>query len=471
MIPPVAARSWWLDEALRHEGPVPAAPALQGTVEADVAIVGGGFTGLWTALALKSRAPRLRIRLIEADICGAGASGKNGGKAHGYWASLATLARDLGPDGALDLARAGTRAQDLLRAFATAPGRDVWWREGGNLLVSAAPAQDAAIARITRAAQDFGVADSARALSPAEVAGYITGPAFRGGVFLEEGATLHPARLARALRQAVIAAGVTLHERTPMLGLDGGAPNRIRCADGEILAREVVLATNVALARLPQLRAHVSVFSSFALMSDPDPAALAACGWAGDVGLADLPMFLHYFRKTPDGRVLMGSGSGPIAFAGRTGDPALTRDAATALRAVQGLHRLLPAFGQTPVAQIWGGAIEVAADRLPIIGTQPGQRVHYACGFSGHGVTPTCLAGQVLASLVLGSRDAWATLPLVTRRPPRLPPEPFRTLGGRMVRRAILACEATEAQGGIPAAHHRAIAALPRLLGLRIGTR
>ncbi len=467
----LSPRSWWFDEALAHEGAVPVAPPLVGRHEVDVAIVGGGFTGLWTALALKARDPGLSIVLIESDLCGSGASGKNGGKAHGYWASLWSLSRDLGPDAALDLARAGTEAQDILRAFATAPGRDVWWREGGNLLVAASVVQDKSAARIVATAQSMGVPDTAHALTPAGVAAHVKSPVFRGGVFLEEGATVHPARLARALRVAVQAAGVQIHERTPMQRLEAGRPNRVTCPQGEILAREVVLATNVALASDPILRAHVSVFSSYALMTNPAADRLAAMGWAGEVGLADLRMFLHYFRKTPDGRVLMGSGSGPISLGGRTDDPVLTGDAASGLRAAAGLRRLLPGMEKAGLARVWGGAIEVAADRLPIIGTRLGSRIHYACGFSGHGVTPTCLAGQVLASLVMGASDRWTNLPLVTRKPPGLPPEPFRWLGGRFVRQAILACEEAEDAGQKPAAWARGGAALPGLLGMRIGTR
>ena len=471
MLPALSERSWWFDEALAHEGHLPAAPPPDGRVTTDIAIVGGGYTGMWTALALKSRAPHLRVCLLESQTCGAGASSKNGGKVHGYWASLWSMARDLGPDAALEIARAGTRAQNLLRDFATAPGRDVWWREGGNLLVSTAAAQDGAIKRIVQTARDMGAADSARALSPQEVADYCQSPVFRGGVFLEEGATVHPGRLARALRQAVLDAGVTLYENTHVQGISAGERSLLRCATGEVSAREVVMATNVALARMSGLAPHISVFSSYALITDPDAAALERMGWTGEVGMADLRMFLHYFRKTVDGRLLMGSGSGPIAYGGRTDAPQLTGDTASAQRALAGLRRLLPGFAQTGVAQVWGGGIDVASDRLPIIGTIPGTRHHYACGFSGHGVNPTCLAGQVLASLVLQSKDAWSSLPFVTRKPPRLPPEPFRTYGGRIVRRSILSCEDAEERGLQPGALARFGSSLPRLMGMRIGTR
>jgi glycine/D-amino acid oxidase-like deaminating enzyme len=182
-------------------------------------------------------------------------------------------------------------------------------------------------------------------------------------------------------------------------------------------------------------------------------------------------MFVHYFRKTVDGRVLMGSGSGPISYNGDMGDKRLREDSASALRAERGLRRLLPGFANVPVAKAWGGAIDISADRLPFFKTISGTRVHYGCGYSGHGVNPTYIGGQCLASLVLGENDMWSNLPLCRRDVPSLPPEPFRYYGGRAVRRAILACEDAEERGRPAPLVATAIAALPQLFGLRIGTR
>lgn len=462
--------SWWFADALAREVGAPA-PPLVGEITVDVAIVGGGYTGLWTALALKARAPSLSVAVIEASLCGAGASGKNGGKVHGYWASLSGMARNLGEDGALAVARAGTMAQDAIRAFATHPGRDVWWREAGNLRVSCAPAQDAKIAGYVDTARRLGVPDTARPLTPQDVAQYCRSPIFRGGVFLPEGANLQPGLLVRALRRAVMEKGAVLYENTPMLDLGKGAPNRVRTPDGQIIAREVVLATNCDLASLAETRPHVSVFSSYAVMSEPAPRALEAMGWTGEEGISDMRMFLHYFRKTPDGRVLMGSGSGPIAFNGHTDSLRLREDAPSARRAERGLRRLLPAFRDVPLAKAWGGQIDVSADRLPFFKTMPGTRIHFGCGYSGHGVNPTYIGGQCLASLVLNENDMWANLPLVRRELPKLPPEPFRYWGGRAIRRAIIACEEAEEQNRPPSPLASAVASLPKLFGLRIGTR
>ena len=463
--------SWWLTEALSHEGNVPPAPRLAGKVTADVAIIGGGFTGLWTALALKERSPALSVVLIEAAICGAGASGKNGGKVHGYWAGLPGMIANFGADAALAIARAGTRAQDGIRAFATAPGRDVWWREDGNLRVSASPAQDAKIAAHMAAVAELGVPDTARALSPAEVTAEVRSPAFRGGIKMTEGANVQPARLARALRKAAIEAGVVIHENTRMTGLDTGTPNRVRVDGGEIIARDVVLATNIALAADRDIRRFVTVFSSYALMTEPNPEGLARMGWHSDVGLSDLRMFVHYFRKTPDGRMLMGSGSGPISYNGDATSPALTMDRATGLRAWRGLKRLVPELAETPIAKTWGGGIDICSDRMPVFRTRPGSRVHYAIGYSGHGVNPTYIGGQCLASLVLDQKDYWRNLPFCTREVSSLPPEPFRTIGGRLVRRSIVTCEEAEEEGRQAGLVTRATAAIPRVFGLKIGTR
>jgi glycine/D-amino acid oxidase-like deaminating enzyme len=186
-------------------------------------IVGGGFTGLWTALSLKERRPSLVVALIEADRCGAGASGKNGGKVHGYWTALPRLAAQLGDDSALAIARSGAEAQDALRRFAGQAPLDVWWREAGSLTVSAAPAQDRALVGAVETAARLGVEDQLRLLDAGEVQQRCASPVFRAGLLYAEGATLHPPRLARALRARALACGVLLHEATPMTALEPGS--------------------------------------------------------------------------------------------------------------------------------------------------------------------------------------------------------------------------------------------------------
>ena len=451
---------WWWDEAGADE----VAPGLEGDVAADVCIVGGGFTGLWTALALKEREPSARVVLLEAATCGAGPSGRNGGFLHGYWASLGELLPLLGPERALELARAGERIVPAVRALED----DVWLQEGGMLMVSASPGQDAAIDRAVEAAAGVDRPEQAVALTGDELAERIRSPVFRRGVFFPEGATVQPARLVRALRRAALAARVELHEHSPAVRFGDG---EVVTPAGRVRAPELVVAINAAATGWRPVARHVTNFGSYVVLTEPVPELLEEIGWTGGEAVLDGRMFLHYFRTTNDGRVLMGSASGPIGFRGRL-DERFTSDEATAARAEHGLRRLLPGLAGARIERAWGGPIDVSADHLPFFGSVPGtSRLHYGLGYSGHGVGPSWLGGQILASLALGLDDEWTALPLATRSVPSLPPEPLKRLGGGIVRTAILACEAADEEGRRAPLPARAAAALPRLLRMQIGTR
>jgi glycine/D-amino acid oxidase-like deaminating enzyme len=461
---------WWLQEALAREEEAAEAPPLERDLEVDVAIVGGGYTGLWTALALRERDPSLRVAVLEATICGAGPSGRNGGFLHGYWASLPKLRELFGDAAAVALCRAGDEIVSAVRAFAVARGADVWLREGGLLEVATTPAQEAAIDRAVEAAEAVGHPGEAVRLSRDELAGRCRSPVFRRGVFFRDGATVQPARLVRALRAAVLDAGVELYEHTPIVRLREGEPNRLEAPGCTVRAPEAVVAVNAAITDWRPVRGRLTTFGSYVVLTEPVPHLLERIGWTGGEAIIDARMFLHYFRTTPDGRVVMGSGSGPIGYGKRLGRR-FTHDAATAGRAERGLRRLLPELAGARVTHAWGGPIDVSADQMPFVGTDRGGRVHYAAGFSGNGVGPSWLAGQALASLVTRSDDDWARLPLVNRHVAHVPPEPIRFLGGALIRAAVLACEEADEDGRRPAFPVRLAADLPRALGMRLGRR
>jgi glycine/D-amino acid oxidase-like deaminating enzyme len=298
----------------------------------------------------------------------------------------------------------------------------------------------------------------------------VRSPVFRSGVFFPEGATIQPALLVRALRRAALDAGVTLYERTPVTRVRAASPNELETPGGTLHARDVVLAVNAMLTGWRPAAAYLTNFGSYVVLTEPAPDLAERVGWSGDEALVDGRMFLHYARTTNDGRVLMGSGTGPIGFAGRV-DGRFSHDAATAARAEAGLRRLLPGLADVRVERAWGGPIDVSSDHLPFFRTKKGTRIHYGAGYSGHGVGPGWLGGRILASLVLDADDELTRLPLVRRKLPRLPPEPLRRLGGGLVRAAIMACEEDEEQGRRPPASARAVAQLPRLLGMELGTR
>ena len=461
-----AGSPWWLDEA----PPIEPEPPLEGELDVDVAIVGGGYTGLWTALAVRELDPAASVVVVEAELCGEGPSGRNGGFLHGYWPPLARLRRTFGDGGALAIAQAGSAIIPGVRDFVQRRGADVWLREAPMLEVSAAPAQDEAIDKAVATARELGVDEEAVPLTAAEVAEHCWSPRFRRGVLYREGATVQPGRLVRELRAAALEAGVAIHERTPMLRLRRGSPNELETPRGRVRAREAVVAVNAAAAGWRALARRLTVFGSYVVLTEPIPDLLQQINWTGGESIADGRMFLHYFRTTNDGRVLMGSGSGPIGIGGRI-DGRFTADGPSVARAAAGLRFLLPELADVRVERAWGGPIDVSADHFPFFGTVPGSRVHYGAGYSGNGVGPSWLGGQILARLALGVEDELTGLPLVNRRVRPLPPEPIKGLGGAIVRGAALRVEEAEEAGRRAALPLRGIAALPRLIGLRVGTR
>jgi glycine/D-amino acid oxidase-like deaminating enzyme len=427
---------WWTVEA----PPDPPKAPLSGEVRADVVVVGGGLTGLWTALALCERSPGIDVVLLEATRCGDGASSRNGGFLHGYRSSFARLV-DVFGEGALEVARSCDGVVEAIRGL----GEDVWLRDGGMLLVSTAPAHDARLRREVDAAAALGLPGEAVGLGREEVPFRSSLP--RGAVRFREGATVQPARLVRTLRRAALRAGVRLHEGSPVVELAAG---RVRTAVGAVLADEVVLATNAWATRVAPVARRVAIFRSAIVLTAPVDDLEGRVGWAGAEPVCDARAYLNYFRTTADRRVLMGSASGRVD------------------RAERALREFFPGLDDVPVEHAWEGPIDVSSDRFPFFATIPGTRVHYGSGYTGNGVGPSWLGGRLLASLVLGEP---VSSPLVHRAPARLPPEPLRTLGARLVGRALLAIDDAEATGAPPPATARAAAALPRALGLRIASR
>jgi glycine/D-amino acid oxidase-like deaminating enzyme len=404
--------------------------------------------------------------VLEADESGRGPSGRNGGFLHGYWSHLPRLRERFGDAGALAVARASEAIVPGVRAFCEREGADVWLREAGMLRVSAAPAQDGSVEDEVVAARELGVSEEAVPLTREELAERIRSPRFRQGVFLRDGATVQPARLALSLRRKALAT-LRLHERSRVTSIEDG---RVETELGRVRARDVVVAVNAAAAGWKPLRRRLTVFGSYVVLTEPVPELLERIGWTGGEAVFDGRMFLHYFRTTRDGRVLMGSGSGPIGFGGKI-DRRFTEDEPTVARAERGLRKLLPDLADAKVTHAWGGPIDVSSDHLPFFGTVPGTRLHYGAGYSGHGVGPSWLGGQILARLALGIDDELTRLPFVTRRVPKLPPEPIRRLGGGLVRASIMACEEAEEEGRRGPLPARVGAALPRLLGMSVGTR
>lgn len=476
---PGGHRSWWLREALADEPPElrRAAPALAGPGgRYDVVILGGGYTGMWTAWHLTELAPGVRVAIIERDVCGGGASGRNGGFVTGWWDELPALVERHGRDEGLRIARAAHDAIAEIGAWCERHDVDAWYRRGGSLQVSAAPAQDGAWNDAVELCRELGVDGDYVRLTSEEVASRVRSPVFRDGVLMPGGATIQPAMLARGLRRRLLERGVVIHERTAAGAISArgaGGPSTIAttsaAGEGRITADHVVVGLNAWAARRPSFGARLVTWSSYIVLTEPIPDRLAEIGWTGGEGLVDARFTLHYARTTPDGRIALGGGGGRAGFGGRIGR-AFTHDAGSAARAAAGLRRWFPSLADVRIEDAWGGPIDISSDHLPFFGSHgPGRRVHFGHGYSGNGVAPSWLGGRVLAGLALGRSDAFTSLGLVGAQPRRFPPEPMRTVGARVFREAIVRRELAEEQGLRPNPILRHVTRLPRRLGYHLG--
>jgi glycine/D-amino acid oxidase-like deaminating enzyme len=436
---------------------------LEGDATADVVIVGGGYLGLWTAWQLLVLEPGVDVLVVEAEVCGHGPSGRNGGFCETLWGDAATLRERAGDAAALAVCRASEEAVRGIGAWCEENGVDAWFREAPMLRVATTASQLGSWADNVRAAVELGAPEEVVELSADAVRGRCDSPLFLGGVAYRLNATVHPARLALGLREQLLARGVRIHERTEVTKLtrDGSVETRA----GRIRAGAAVLAANSATAAFPGYRLSLAVASSHIVLTEPVPDVLEELGWTGGEAIVDSRTLVHYTRTTPDGRIAFGWGGGVMGRAGRT-PRRLEIDPSVVARTQQSLVRFFPQLRDRAVTHAWGGPIDVSPTHLPIFGSRG--RVHHGFGFTGNGVGPSYLGGEILARLALDRRDERTALALVD--PPRklFPPEPLRSLGGSLIRRALVAKDAAEDEGRAPGRLTAFVASLPKRLGLHL---
>jgi putative aminophosphonate oxidoreductase len=453
-------RSHWLREALASEPAGAAAPPLRGRQRADVAIVGGGFTGLWTALQLKALEPALEVAILEADICGGGASGRNGGFVMTWMSKAPTLLKLCGAQEGVRLLKESEAGVRAIGGFCREAGIGAHFRHDGWLWTATNRAQLGSWVPCLEALDKLGLHPFAE-LAPAEVQRRAGSKGHLAGVFEPGVATVQPALLARALRRKALEAGVRIHEGSPMTELRRTSPPSVATPEGELQAGTVVLALNAWAHELPEFRRSVYPVSVDQLATEPAPERLARIGLADGVAISDSRLMVDYYRTTIDGRMVFGKGgAGELLFGHRIGRK-IEAPGPRSVEVLADLYRLYPDFRDCPVAVQWRGPAARTATGLPFFGRLAGApSVVYGHGYSGNGVGPSYLGGKILASLALGRRDEWAETPLARGARGLLPPEPIRYLGGLMVRRAAMAKDRAEDEGREPSIIARRLAAL-----------
>jgi glycine/D-amino acid oxidase-like deaminating enzyme len=450
--------SFWHDTV---PGTLTPGDPLPGDVEADVAIVGAGFTGLWTAYYLAQADPGLRVVVCEREIAGFGASGRNGGWCSALFpASLSKLERMAGRDSAIAMQRAMHAAVDEVGRAAAAEGIDCHFAKGGTVMLARSPVQlQRARQEVAEARQfGFGAADI-RLLAAAEARELADASDVLGGTYTPHCAAIHPARLARGLAAAVRRAGVQVFERTPVREFH---PGRVVTASGTVRARYVVRATEGYTPGLPGLERAIAPVYSLMIATAPLPESVwAQIGLAGRPTFGDLRHLIIYGQRTADGRLAFGGRGAPYHL-GSAIRPSFDRVPAVFRALRRTLGELFPALGEVAVTHCWGGPIGVPRDWCASVGLDPETGLAWAGGYVGDGVSTTNLAGRTLADLITGADSELVTLPWVGHRSPPWEPEPLRWLGLNAGLQVMNLADRQEDRSGRPS---RAAEFMGRFLG------
>jgi putative aminophosphonate oxidoreductase len=445
---PTTMRPFWLEQALFADGDL--APALYGNLTTDICIVGGGYTGLWTAIQTKQQNPALDIVILEADLCGAGASGRNGGCLLTWSAKFLTLRRLFGEAEAIRLVKASEAAVQHIGDFCRLHGIDAELRHDGTLYTATNRAQIGALDPVIGALEGSGI-QSYFPLTPQDVARRTGSVKNLAGVYSPFAATVQPAKLVRGLRRVARSMGIRIFEHSPMLSFKADQPVTVQTPGGSVRATKMVLATNAWMASMfPQFERSIAIVSSDMVITEKCPELLEKTGLTDGVSVLDSRTFVYYYRSTPDGRLMLGKGGNTFAYGGRI-SPVFDQRSSYESELTRAVRDFFPSLAQVPMTASWTGPSDRSVSGFPFFGRLNGApHIYYGFGYSGSGVGPCYMGGQILSALLLDLDNAWTRSPLTEGPLGMFPPEPIRYIGSNLVRNAIRRKERAEDEDRTP---------------------
>lgn len=407
-------------------------PAVAGDLTADVVIVGAGYTGLATAYHLKIAEPSLKVAVLDAETTGFGASGRNAGFIMTLFGASSGLMKSLHGKEKLAAAHAYMEsAIDALEAMVNEHKIDCDFERSGFLKVATSPAYERRIKDEIELFQSIG-AKGFEWLDAAQVAARVRSPTFMGACWEPHCGLLNPVKWVDALRRLAVARSAKLYEgtRVETVAREGGK-FRVATPGGTVTAEKVVFATNGYTHLIPGLASkQVPAFAYIVVTERLSEAQRASIGWAGREGIEDGRNFMHFYRLTPDNRILAGGGPGLVPYGGNMDHDAYPKAWAHLERFITATF---PQLSGIRITHRWGGAFSVTSDSTPQIGTLHGGAAVYSIGCTGHGVAMTHMNGRIIRDLVLGRRTELTDLWFVNRRSFPIPPEPIRSLAVRAV--------------------------------------
>ena len=428
--------------------PLTPRPAMQRSEEVDVAILGAGYTGLWTAYYLLRQDPRLKIAIVEREIAGYGASGRNGGWCSPRFPlSAGAMTARWGAEAARAVLLALQSAVDAIHKVCELEAIDARFRAAGTLTLARGAHQLPALRASLAAYERVGLGERYRLLTPEQVRERVQVTDVHGGLYTPDGASLHPGRLVRGLARAVEAHGGVIYEQTAVRDLRGGSAPRFLTDGGELRARKaIVLAGEAYLTRLSRMhRSLLPVYSLISLTEPLTPAQWSAIGWERGENLSSMRNTVVYLTKTPDGRILFGSRGAPYRFGSEISDEQ-DRHAETHALIERSLLEWFPSLADIRFTHRWGGPVGMPMDWTPAVRFDPRSHIAFGGGYTGQGVASANLAGQMLAGMILDRKTGFESLPFAQRRSRRWILEPLRWLVVRYMQDAFLRIdEAAEA--------------------------
>ncbi len=441
------ARSLWLDGALAEFTP---RPQLRGELDVDVAIVGAGYTGLWTAYALTLRDPGIRIAIVEAETVGYGASGRNGGfVSAGIAGEARVYERAGGRDGIVRAERAMINGIDWIGEVVTQEAIECGWIKGGAYRVATSAPQLARAKAGLEGKRARGYTDDdAWFVTAGEIEAEVRIAGALGGTFTPHCARADPARLARGLAQACERRGAVIYERSPALSLSA---QRVTCPAGSLRADVVVRATEAFTTRLPgESRSYLPIASHMLATEPLSSETWDELGWAGCAPIADQRYQFVYAQRTPDGRIALGGRGLTYRRGGaiREQDELQPRVHA---RLEQALRRLFPAAASAPISHRWGCFFAAPRDWSMAVELDRASGLARAGGYSGHGVVASSLAGRTLADLITETESDLTGLPWVGHASRRWEPEPLRFIATHAIAAVAASADAAEDRTNRPA--------------------